>query len=72
MREIERDLNDLDDWMDGGLTLNESSDFSRLGRTKLYQEMDAGRLKYRKHGTRRIVSKRSLVRLMSQGSPSRK
>jgi hypothetical protein len=63
--------NDLDDWLDGGLTLIETTTFTGLKRTKIYQEMEAGRLVYRLHGTRRIISKRSAVRLLSSGSPSR-
>ena len=58
-------------WADGGLTLGGSTAFPGLGRTMLYQEMAAGRLEYRKHGTRRIISKRSLVLLMAAGSPGR-
>lgn len=62
---------EIDDWTEGGMTITQACEFTTIGRTKLYDEMNAGRLAYRKHGTRRIVSRSSLVRLMSIGSPSR-
>ena len=62
---------DLDDWMDGGLTVNESCEFSGVGRTMLYAWMNAGLVAYRKHGTRRIISRRSLARRLALGSPGR-
>lgn len=62
---------ELDDWMDGGLNVNEASEFSGVGRTTLYSWMSLGLVEYRKHGTRRIIARRSLARRLSEGSPGR-
>jgi predicted site-specific integrase-resolvase len=62
---------ELDEWMDGGLSVNEASEFAGVGRTTLYDWMNTGLIAYRMHGARRIVAKRSLVRRLSSGSPSR-
>jgi hypothetical protein len=62
---------ELDEWMDGGLSVNEASEFAGVGRTTLYDWMNTGLVVYRKHGARRIVSRRSLARRLSEGSPGR-
>ena len=58
-------------WAFGGMSVPAVVEFLGFGRTKTYQEMDAGRLVYRMHGTRRIVSRLSTIRLLGSGSPSR-
>jgi predicted site-specific integrase-resolvase len=62
---------ELDDWMDGGLSVNHASELADVGRTTLYDWMNRGLVAYRMHGARRIVARRSLVRRLSSGSPSR-
>ena len=64
-------INELDDWADGGLTIKKACDFSGAGRTTIYGWMSAGLIAHKKHGTRVIIAKRSLVRRLSEGSPSR-
>lgn len=38
-----------------GCTVDEATEISTVGRTKLYEDMNAGKLVYRKRGKRRIV-----------------
>ena len=57
-----------DDWVDGGMTVEEAVKFSSIGRTTLYRWMDAGLVTYQKHGMRRVIARRSLVRRLSAGS----
>jgi len=64
-------VNELEDWLDGGLGVNEACEFAGVGRTMLYAWMNAGLVAYRKHGTRRIISRRSVARRLAQGSPGR-
>ncbi len=61
----------FDDWLDGGLSVNEACEFAGIGRTMLYAWMSAGLVEYRKHGSRRIIARRSLARRLSEGSPGR-
>ena len=39
----------------GALTLNEFLAWARIGRTKAYEEIDAGRLKIRKLGRKTLI-----------------
>jgi excisionase family DNA binding protein len=50
---------------DGALGLPEASAFTGLGRSKLYELMDSGRLAYVKEGTRRLIPKRALQELLA-------
>jgi excisionase family DNA binding protein len=52
---------------DGTLDIVAACAFSGLGRTFLYQMMDAGKLRYAKVGKRRLIPKAELVRLLAEG-----
>ena len=64
-------IEDLDEWGAGAFTIKAYCDFSGRGRTAAYDDMDDGRLVWRQHGTRRLISKKSAVRLLAEGSESR-
>jgi hypothetical protein len=49
-------------------TINEACQATGLGRTKLYEEIGAGRVETKTIGKRRLVLVRSLVRLIDPGS----
>ncbi len=57
-----------DVWRDGGLSIAEAVRFSGVGRSKLYVEMDMGKLPFTKIGRRRVVARRGLVDLLAQGT----
>ena len=45
---------------DGLAKVNEAAEFLRIGRSKLYEEMDAGRLVYAKFGRSRRIPWRAI------------
>lgn len=45
----------------GLLSIEEACDFSKLGRSTLYKEMDAGNLSYCKIGRRRMIPKNAII-----------
>ena len=55
---------------DGTFGVEAAKAFSGLGRTVLYELMSQGRLKYVKVGTRRLISKRSLIEVLASGLPA--
>ncbi|MCL4684961.1 helix-turn-helix domain-containing protein [Myxococcota bacterium] len=55
-------------WADGGASLAEAARFSGLGRSKLYQLMDDGKLPYTKVGRRRILARRGLVAMLERSA----
>lgn len=52
---------------DGLVTIPEAQSFTRLSRSKLYLEMDAGRLAYVTLGRRRLIPKRALIEMAAHG-----
>ena len=50
---------------DGCITVLEAAKFSGLGKTTLYELMDAGRLAYVRVGRARRIPKRELVRFLA-------
>ena len=52
---------------DGAFGVAEAQRFSGLGRTKLYELMEQGRLPFSKVGTRRLIPKNALVRILAEG-----
>lgn len=57
----------IDLWADGGLTVQDATAWSGIKRSSLYAAMDAGRLAFTKHGTRRLISRASLRLLLAAG-----
>lgn len=62
---------DLEEWADGASTVDEAGARLRAGKTRTYWLMNEGYLSYKQHGKRRLISNRSITRLLAQGSPSR-
>lgn len=57
----------MDDLLtDGLLNVREAAEFLRMGRSTIYELMDAGRLGYVKIGRARRIPKRALVELAKQ------
>lgn len=53
--------------VEGGMfSMQEASDFSRLGKTTLYDEMNAGRLAFVKHGRRRLIPRKALQKRLAE------
>ena len=52
---------------DGGVSVAEAARFLGVSRSLVYEYMGAGRLAYGKLGTRRIVPRAALVRLLADG-----
>ena len=50
---------------DGAVTVGKAVEFSGIGRTELYELMAAGAVPYTTHGTRRLIPRRALVRLLA-------
>lgn len=50
---------------EGFLTVTEAVQFSRIGRSELYELMKAGHLTFAHHGRRRVIPKRALRELMA-------
>lgn len=64
---------DTEVWEDGGLPIDHGEQdtacsLSGLSRTTIYKAMDAGLLVWSKVGSRRVVARRSLVRLLANGA----
>lgn len=57
----------IDPWADGGLTVQDAVAWSGIKRSSLYAAMDAGRLAFTKHGTRRLIARASLRLLLAAG-----
>jgi hypothetical protein len=51
-------------------TIPEACAATGLGRTKLYEQIGAGRVKTRKFGTRTLIVVESLVAMIDQDSPA--
>ncbi len=51
---------DADLLQDGAMQISQAVEWSGLGRTKLYEAMAGGRLRYVKHGKRRLIPKKAL------------
>jgi excisionase family DNA binding protein len=54
-----------EEWSEGAKTIREAADFLRCGRTKLYAMIAAGEIVYSRVGKNRVVSVRSLKRLLA-------
>jgi len=52
---------------DGVFTIREASVFSKLSRSSLYKEMDAGRLGYVRIGRSRRIPRKCLIALLAGG-----
>lgn len=52
---------------DGAVTVRQAAAFTGLGKTALYDAMDAGRLAYLKVGKRRLIPRRALVKWLAAG-----
>jgi excisionase family DNA binding protein len=52
---------------DGCLTILEACEFSGLGRSFIYSEMDKGKLPYVKLGKRRLIPRKALQRYLESG-----
>jgi excisionase family DNA binding protein len=63
----EQQTADLDLWADGALTVGRAVEVYGLGRTVLYAMMAEGRLPFSKVGTRRLLPRKALVRLLAEG-----
>jgi excisionase family DNA binding protein len=57
----------MDDYAEGTLKVPEAEAFTGLGRTSLYALMESGALPHTKIGSRRLIPKRALIRLLSEG-----
>jgi predicted DNA-binding transcriptional regulator AlpA len=57
-----------DDWSEGAMTVREAVEFSGMSRAELYKLMAAGRLVYATPTAARLVSRRSLVRLLRESA----
>jgi excisionase family DNA binding protein len=55
---------------EGTIGIEEARRFTGLGRTILYDLMGDGTLPYTKVGTRRLIPRRALIQILSQGVPS--
>ena len=57
------------EWLcrDGALTLRGASEFTGLGRTRLYELIGSGRLRSVRVGNRRLIPRRALVALLAEG-----
>ena len=53
--------------VDGAMSVAEAVRFSGLSRSELYKLMTAGRLTYTKVGRRRLIPRKALVGLLSEG-----
>jgi excisionase family DNA binding protein len=51
---------------DGTLSIPDAVEFSGLGRSKIYELMEGGRLPYVKEGARRLIPKLALQELLAQ------
>lgn len=51
---------------DGTLDIRRAAEFSGLSRSKLYQDMEAGRLPFLKVGRRRLIPKRGLLTYLAR------
>jgi excisionase family DNA binding protein len=51
---------------DGAYSVSAAMDFTGLGRSHLYQDMKAGKLRFLKHGKRRLIPKRELVEYLAR------
>lgn len=51
---------------DGALTVAAAVGFSGIGRTRLYELMDAGDLPFCRVGTRRLIPRRALAALLAR------
>ena len=52
---------------DGTMGVSDAVEFTRLGRATLYRLMDDGKLPWVKIGTRRLIPRRALIELLSEG-----
>lgn len=52
---------------EGVRTVQEATQFTRLSRSKLYAEMEAGRLAYVTVGRRRLIPMRALTEMLARG-----
>ncbi|MCE9565880.1 MAG: helix-turn-helix domain-containing protein [Planctomycetes bacterium] len=50
-----------DVWAEGALGVPAAAEFIGIGRSEFWREMDAGRIAFVKHGTKRLIAKRVLV-----------
>ena len=52
---------------DGSMSVKCAAQFSGLSRAELYKLMGAGRLAFVKHGKRRLIPRKALVRCLGEG-----
>ena len=52
---------------DGSMSVKDAARFSGLSRAELYKLMGAGRLAFVKHGKRRLIPRKALVRCLAEG-----
>lgn len=51
----------------GALSIGDAAKFSALSRSELYQLMTSGALVFVKHGKRRLIPKKALIKLLAEG-----
>lgn len=51
----------------GALTLKKATEFCGIGRSGLYEKMQAGELAFSKIGRRRLIPRQALVKLIAAG-----
>jgi hypothetical protein len=52
---------------DGCVSVSDGAAFSGLSRSELYLQMESGQLPFVKHGKRRLIPRKALVRLLASG-----
>ena len=52
---------------EGSMSIKDAARFSGLSRAELYKLMGAGRLAFVKHGKRRLIPRKALVRCLGEG-----
>ena len=58
-----------DDSADGAMTIRAAVAFSGISRSRLYDLMRGGKLRFTHVGTRRLIYRRSLRELLAHGNP---